>query len=246
MGALIVLSLFDYTGIMVKPWADAGYECICVDIQHPDEGRTEGNISFIRLDLLGANTTAWDDLYEALAGQEVFIIGFPVCTDLANSGAKHWEGKAAVNARFQDNAVRPFFAIEALANRLNAAYMMENPRSRAAKLYRKPDYEFNPCDFGGYLPEDDVHPTYPDHIPPHDAYTKATDLWVGNGFRYPMPRPVPEQFVLYRRGNGEILKVSKIVAKTGGKSEKTKNIRSATPRGFAMAVYLANGIKRGD
>lgn len=28
--------------------------------------------------------------------------------------------------------------------------------------------------------------------------------------------------------------------KLGGKSDKTKNIRSATPRGFARAVFLAN------
>ena len=28
--------------------------------------------------------------------------------------------------------------------------------------------------------------------------------------------------------------------KLGGKSLKTKNIRSATPRGFAKAVFLAN------
>lgn len=29
--------------------------------------------------------------------------------------------------------------------------------------------------------------------------------------------------------------------KLGGRSMKTKNIRSATPRGFARAVFLANG-----
>jgi len=27
--------LFDYTGIMAKPWADAGYLCYCFDGQHP-------------------------------------------------------------------------------------------------------------------------------------------------------------------------------------------------------------------
>jgi hypothetical protein len=31
--------------------------------------------------------------------------------------------------------------------------------------------------------------------------------------------------------------------KLGGKSLKTKNIRSATPRGFAKAVYLSNKEK---
>ena len=29
-----VISLCDKTGNMVRPWAEAGFECICVDIQH--------------------------------------------------------------------------------------------------------------------------------------------------------------------------------------------------------------------
>ena len=33
---------------------------------------------------------------------------------------------------------------------------------------------------------------------------------------------------------------SPVAGKTGGKSARTKNIRSATPRGFAKAVFLAN------
>ena len=31
--------------------------------------------------------------------------------------------------------------------------------------------------------------------------------------------------------------------KLGGKSQRTKDIRSATPRGFAIAIYEANKIK---
>ena len=31
-----VLSLFDKTTNMVQPWADAGFECFCVDAQHPE------------------------------------------------------------------------------------------------------------------------------------------------------------------------------------------------------------------
>mgnify|MGYP003149997532 CR=1 FL=1 len=32
----VVLSLFDLTGNMVRPWAEAGYECYCYDIQHDE------------------------------------------------------------------------------------------------------------------------------------------------------------------------------------------------------------------
>ena len=30
-----VISCFDLTGNMVRPWAEAGYLCYCVDVQHP-------------------------------------------------------------------------------------------------------------------------------------------------------------------------------------------------------------------
>ena len=34
MDSKIVLSLFDASGIMVQPWAEAGYHCITVDIDN--------------------------------------------------------------------------------------------------------------------------------------------------------------------------------------------------------------------
>ena len=30
----IVISLYDYTGEALKPWAEAGYHCFAYDIQH--------------------------------------------------------------------------------------------------------------------------------------------------------------------------------------------------------------------
>lgn len=31
----VVLSMFDLTGNMVKPWVEAGYTAVIVDMQHP-------------------------------------------------------------------------------------------------------------------------------------------------------------------------------------------------------------------
>jgi hypothetical protein len=72
---------------------------------------------------------------------------------------------------------------------------------------------------------------WPKHIPNRDAYTKETYLWTGNGFVFPEKKPVEPVLI---KGS------SPQWAKLGGKSLKTKNIRSATPRGFALAVYEAN------
>lgn len=241
---MIVLSLYDLTGIMVQPWANAGHDCFIFDIQHPKEetlpfGR--GTITKVNLDL-DFRGPAWDIIAETFAGQEVMLMGFPVCTDLSISGALHWAEKRAIDDDFQHKAVAPFFKIEQLAKKLNARYMIENPKSKAGSLFRKQDYSFDPFEYGGYLPPDDVHPLYPTVISPRDAYEKETWIWAGNGFIMPEKKPVDPHYMLYRRGNGEILHVSEIVAKTGGDSVKTKNIRSATPRGFAEAVFWANGV----
>lgn len=243
-----VLSLFDYTGIMVEPWAEAGYECFIVDIQHSDENITvehgAGSITKLKLDL-DPRSDDWEYLREVFAELDPMIFAFPVCTDLAYSGSKHWAGKAATNPNFQTSAAMPFFKIEELANALKSPYMIENPQSRARKLFREPDFSFDPYMYGGYLSVNEPHPEYPDVIPLQDRYEKNTCIWHGNGFVEPTKNSIDPVYALYKRGDGRTLKVSPIVAKTGGKSLKTKNIRSATPRGFARAVFYANGLRRG-
>jgi hypothetical protein len=109
-------------------------------------------------------------------------------------------------------------------------YMVENPVGRLSTIWRKPNHYFDPCDFGGYLSDvKAAHPRYPNIIPRFDAYTKRTCLWTGNGFIMPSPKPVKP-----------ISKDSPLHTKLGGKSLRTKNIRSETPRGFAHAVFEAN------
>ena len=59
-----------------------------------------------------------------------------------------------------------------------------------------------------------------------DPYTKKTCLW--GSFNEPVKNPV------------EPTEGSKLHLKYGGKSERTKMMRSITPRGFAEAFYKAN------
>ena len=236
-----VLSLFDLTGNMVRPWAEAGHTCFIVDTQHEHEGIIEtfesgGFILAINLDLSDADNVK----YLADWVQPDIIFSFPPCTDLAVSGARHFKAKAERDPNFQVNA-----ALLASTAKLIAAWMLkdhdkqvpwfaENPVSVLSTLWRKPDHAFNPCDYGGYLsPDEYEHPQYPDVIPARDAYTKRTCLWTGGGFKMPAPLPVEPETA----GVGD---TTPLHAKLGGKSIRTKNIRSATPRGFAKAVYLAN------
>jgi len=73
----IVLSLFDYTTNMVKPWAEAGYTCYCIDIQHPKGETKEGNIIKVGADVR--------DVFSYLprnVDDIVIAFGFPPCTHL--------------------------------------------------------------------------------------------------------------------------------------------------------------------
>jgi hypothetical protein len=222
----VIISLCDYTGIMVKPWVDAGYYAVLVDPQH--EARSiSGNIERLPMTVL----EAMPRLGEIMRTMQVcFVAGFPPCTDVAVSGAAHFESKAAKDKHFQAKAALIAEQCRSVGAMSGAPWFFENPVSVFASIFGKPDCTFNPFDFGGYLPEDDQHPDYPEIIASRDAYPKKTCLWTGNGFELPSVKPV------YVRPG-----YSDQHHKLGGKSMKTKNIRSATPRGFAQAVFEMYG-----
>jgi hypothetical protein len=54
----VVLSLYDFTGEALKPWAQAGYECYAFDIQHDESGL------LIHMKVVGLFTIASADLHE--------------------------------------------------------------------------------------------------------------------------------------------------------------------------------------
>jgi len=229
--------LFDYTGIMAKPWADAGYLCYCFDGQHEPGVNKSSHENILNVGMWFNNEITGDyscddiDKIKQITGGDVsFVFGFPECTDLAVSGAAHFESKRDNNPFFQEEAMTLVYLTKLLGEAYNCAWALENPISVISSMWRKPDYIFNPYEFGGYLPENDVHPIYPEYIKPRDAYPKKTCIWSGGGFVMPQQNPVSVD-----PGYSDQHK------KLGGKSLKTKNIRSATPRGFSIAVFKFNG-----
>lgn len=230
-----VISLYDYTGEALKPWAEAGYSCLAFDIQHDDTITdvygSGGSIKYVKADLHDQNVL--NNIAVNLQFENVvFGMAFPVCTDLAVSGAAHFKRKAEKDPDFQIKASNYAKMCAQLFNELGVPFFIENPVSRLATLWRKPDHCFHPYEYGGYICKSNAeHPTWPEYIAPRDAYPKKTCLWTGNGFTMPYRLPVEPE-------DGH----SRQHLKLGGKSMKTKNIRSATPRGFAKAVYYANGV----
>ena len=225
----IVVSLFDLTGVMVEPWLDAGYIAYIVDIQH-QPGITQDKRR-PKLFRVGADLrNGWLPPRE-IVDNVVFLAAFPECTNTAVSGAAHFIKKGP---RALSLALDLFATSREMGEFLRCPYLIENPISTFSTYCGQPDYYFNPSDYGGYLPEDDRHPRWPEYIAPRDAYPKKTCLWTGGGFV--MPEKIP---VEVEPGYSTQHK------KLGGKSLKTKNIRSETPRGFARAVFLSNYIISG-
>lgn len=179
------------------------------------------------LDLCGG-TGAWSRPY-ADAGYDVRLITLPHCDVriyrpresiygiLAAPPCTHFSGSGAQYWKIKDADGRTLADTQILTACLMIIAMakptfwcMENPVGRMNQWLGKPEMYFNPCDYG-------------------DPYTKKTALW--GRFNVPKKNPIDPARVC---GQGSWL------MKLGGKSEKTKRLRSMTPPGFARAFFEAN------
>jgi hypothetical protein len=157
----VMLSLCDRTTAMAQPWAEAGFTCYCVDVQHEPGETQDGNI--IRV---GADLMTWLPPREKI----VFVAAFPPCTNLAVSGARWFASKGL---RGLAEGLLLVERCEQIAEWSGAPWFIENPVSTISSYWRKPDHLFHPYQYGGY---DGGH---------DDGYTKKTCLWTGGGFVMP-------------------------------------------------------------
>ncbi len=235
-----LLSLFDYSGMWAKPFYDHGWNVIQLDIKHGNDLNDFQSV---------------EDVFDWGITDVHGIIAAPPCTDFSVSGAQYWKAKdedgrtaealklvrqvqrfADLFTPTDDEYDEPFF------------WVMENPVGRLPKLIPEigqPVY-FNPCDYSGYLNPTDtdlaklnkirlkngkgVTAAENDFIIKFEAYTKKTGLW-GNFNKNIIQKPV-EPVKSAPQGS--------FTQRLGGKSDKTKEERSITPMGFAMAFYEAN------
>jgi len=150
------------------------------------------------------------------------ILAAPPRTAFSVSGAQYWPAKDADGTTLAALATVDA-CLRAVAIYNPAWWAMENPVGRLRRWLGPPVMWFNPCDFGGWLRPDD-RPHFP-----RDAYTKRTGLW--GRFTPPTAKPVEPVRVC---GQGSWL------MQLGGKSARTKRLRSMTPLGFARAFADAN------
>lgn len=136
-----VLIACEYSGAVRDAFTRAGHMAVSCDLlpsETPGEHHTGDVRDLLRLD-------CWD-----------LLVGFPPCTHLANSGAKHFAAKRA-DGRQQQGI--DFFLL--LANAPIPRIAIENPVGIVSTTWRKPDQIIQPYQFG------------------HEA-TKTTCLWLKN------------------------------------------------------------------
>ena len=201
-----VISLFDKTGNMVKPWLDTGYLCYILDIQHDPGYCRVGNLVKVGINLS-------EPLYlKGVKSEDIaFISAFTPCTHLAVSGARWFVGKGL---RSLADSIHLFATAAEFCESTDAPYMIENPVSTISTYWRKPDYNFHPHMFTGFSKSDN--------------YTKKTCLWVGNEF------VMPDEYKDNTLGKPDN-RIHKMPP-----SKDRADMRSATPMGFAKAVFEVN------
>lgn len=205
-----VISLCDYTGNMVKPWLNAGYHAIIVDPQHENTSTEEGLTKFA-----GTIEEAMPTISELIRTNKVSaVFGFPPCTDMAVSGARWFKTKYAADKLFQAKAVMIAEQCRTIGRMSGAPWFVENPVSVLSSAFGKPQHTFNPADYTAYEPADN--------------YTKKTCLWTGGGFVMPQPAK-----------DASLGAPDDRIHKAPPGPERA-NFRSATPMGFARAVFEVN------
>lgn len=164
MSKNVAIFLCDKSGIMALPWAEAGFECWCVDIQHSirsDAVKPHGR-GLIRY--VWGDVRSWRLPVEA-RGRVAFGAAFTPCTHLSSSGARDHQKKSGW---MLSDAIQLFDSSEVAFSYGDFPYMLENPRGRLSTHRRKPDFSFQPWQYG-------------------DPWTKETYLWTGGGFKMPEP-----------------------------------------------------------
>lgn len=255
----IAIFLCDITGVMGEPWVNAGYDIILVDPQHPEgvntewsDGSSRGSIT--KVGYVIDHPETWKVLLSAIqSGRVEFVCGFPPCTDVAVSGTPQFARKFAKDRHYQAKAALIAEQCQTIGKLSGAKGFWENPISVLSSIIGKPSHIFHPFQYTGFSDMDN--------------YFKATCIWPFNGFVMPIAWMIEEvkrvtELVASRLGRLWSDK-KKMVRENADKftldelslindfypddrihkaspGQDRANFRSATPRGFAQAVFLAN------
>lgn len=141
------------------------------------------------------------------------ILCAPPCTEFAGSGARWWARKPGALL------VEALSVVDACLRAVQIyrprVWALENPVGRLVRYLGPARFSFQPNEYAGWADD-----------PASEQYTKRTCLW--GEFAPPERRELPAVLG------------SMMWARYGGRSDRTKELRSMTPTGFARAFAAAN------
>jgi hypothetical protein len=230
---LVIVSLFDRSGRMIEPWIGQGHTIYTIDMGPKTYPNWKG-VKHIQGDVRDIEPLDSDILFS-----------FPPCTDFSIAGNRWVPRKLAKDPHYMEKALE---LVDVARNwaALSHYWMIENPAGKLGKLWRDPNWYFQPYQYAGYARGAEQLFNY---------YTKKTAIW--SNFAKPDPRYIEPQYKVTSkpvniegkevpceirpRSFGEQEKfarkiLSKGVAHLKG-AEKKKYLRSLTPSGFAQAIY---------
>lgn len=123
-GHKMILSLCDYTGNWSRPYEEAGYAVVRVDLQHGQDVR----------------------LLRHVAAPVHGILAAPPCTHFARSGARLWAAKG--EAAVLEGLAVVDACLRAVAIHAPTWWALENPIGRLKDYLGPPVFKCDPCDFG--------------------------------------------------------------------------------------------------
>ena len=179
-----------------------GYEAFSCDLLECSGGYPEWHLK--------------DDIFNVLNQHWDLMIAFPPCTDLAVSGARHFERKKLDGS--QDKSIKFFMDI---INAPIEKIAVENPIGIMSGIYRKPDQIIQPWQFG-------------------DKAQKSTCLWLKN-----LPKLIPTNIVekgeffefVSKKGEKKRMPMWYYKALQEAKTpEQRRTLRSKTFKGIAEAM----------
>ena len=235
----VILSLCDFTGQWARPYVEdlnelvfdsdgilkectSRYHVFLIDTKfrhRPDylpdhlwvDEHLHDNVTSITADV--REIEGWlDDMAEGW--RPWGVLAAPPCTHFSGAGARWWPEKDA-DGRTAD-AVEIAEACVRIGKRAQEWWCLENPVGRLNRWLGKPEMYFDPCDYG-------------------DPHSKKTALW--GSFNTDL-RTAPVDPTVYTTANGK--RGSETWYRYGGKSERTKTMRSITPTGFARKFKQVN------
>jgi hypothetical protein len=125
-----IVSLFDYTGEWCKPYRQAGYRVVQVDIKHG-------------IDIL--NWEEWRDI------QVHGILAAPPCTDFSGSGARWWPTKDVPGGSTERSLRLIDRTLQIIHDCAPQFWALENPVGRLGRLrpqIGRVQMRFHPCHYG--------------------------------------------------------------------------------------------------